>query len=72
MKNDQQPHADCQANHHSSSPDAPVTPDFGLIVIGHKAILLPLRLRGKGKWVQLLQRLDTPALRNTSSRVTLL
>jgi hypothetical protein len=50
----------------------PVTPDFGLIVIGHKAILLPLRLRGKGKWVQLLRRLDTPALRNTSSRVTLL
>ena len=28
----------------------PVTPALRLIVIGHKAILLPLRLRGKGKW----------------------
>jgi hypothetical protein len=28
----------------------PVTPALRLIVVGHIAILLPLRLRGKGKW----------------------
>src|SRR5262245_1001886 len=66
MKNDEKPHAYCEANHHWPSPTMPVTPAFGLIVIGHKAILLPLRLRGKGK-----SGLDTLALRITSSDVNL-
>jgi hypothetical protein len=49
MKNDQESHAYREANHHPP-PNAPLTPAFRLIVIGHKTILLPLRLGGKGKW----------------------
>jgi len=48
MENNQEPHAYREANHHPSQ-KVPVTPAFGLIVIRHKAILLPLHSRAKSK-----------------------
>ena len=49
MKNAQKRHEDEKAGDHAT-PKPPVTPRLCLIVLGHKAILLPLRLRAKGKW----------------------
>jgi hypothetical protein len=51
MKNDQKRHEYSKTDQHPAYPNVPVTPAFRLIVIGHKMILLPLRLRGKSKWV---------------------
>jgi hypothetical protein len=48
MKNDEETHANREANHHATR-DPPVAPALWLIVIGHKAILLPLHSVAKGK-----------------------
>ena len=48
MKNDQEPHASREANHHTT-PDVPVALALRLIVLGHRAILFPLGNGAKSK-----------------------
>src|SRR5437773_9388134 len=48
MKNDQEPHAYREANHHPA-PDVPVASFLGLIALSHKATLLPAMLQSKGQ-----------------------
>jgi hypothetical protein len=48
MKNDQEHRTNGQAGDHTT-PKLPVTPLLRLVVFGHRAILLPLYLRAKGK-----------------------
>jgi hypothetical protein len=48
VKNNQEHRAYGKADPHTAP--KPVTPRLCLMVLGHGAILLPLRPRGKGKW----------------------
>lgn len=68
MKDEQKPCANSKADQHPPYPNAPVTPAFRLIVIGHRVILLPLRLGGKSKW-DALQRCDYQLSRQPFSDV---
>jgi hypothetical protein len=49
MKNEKERDANKQAGDHAT-PKPPVTPRLYLIILGHRAILLPLCRRAKGKW----------------------
>jgi hypothetical protein len=50
MKNDQKRDANNQTGDHAT-PKPPVTPRLCLIVLGHKATLLPVCRRAKRKWL---------------------
>jgi hypothetical protein len=56
MKNDQECKANNQAGHHAAPKPPPVTPRLCLIVLGHRAILLPVWPGAKRKCRDQLQR----------------